>query len=219
MNAFPNPLPEKASLAEQAYRLLEEQLVTLRLKPGELVAEKDLMDLAGIGRTPVREAIQRLSAEGLLQVLPRKGLMVSPLRHMDLCQIVEARRVLERLLVVKATERATEDQRLALRHLATKIEAADNDPEDFFRLDQQLNELLEAACNNRFLVTALKGMQGQCRRLWFLHRGRLDLSRSTQLHGGLARAVATGDVTGAIRALDEIIAILEELVNGLDVLN
>ena len=219
MNAVLKPVPDKASLAEQAYRLLEEQLVTLRLKPGELVAEKDLMELAGIGRTPVREAIQRLSAEGLLQVLPRKGLMVAPLRHTDLCQIVEARRVLERLLVVKATERATEDQRLVLRHLATEIEAVDDDSEGFFRLDQQLNELLEAACDNRFLVNALKAMQGQCRRLWFLHRGRLNLSRSAQLHGGLARAVATGDVTGAIRALDEIIAILEELVNGLDILN
>ncbi len=61
--------------------MLEEQLVTLKLAPGELIAEKDLMDKAGIGRTPVREAIQRLSAEGLLQVLPRKGLMVTPLRR------------------------------------------------------------------------------------------------------------------------------------------
>ena len=219
MNAVLNPPPENDSLAEQAYRVLEEQLVTLKLAPGELVSEKDLMELAGIGRTPVREAIQRLSVEGLLQVLPRKGLMVTPLRRSDLSQIIEARRVMERLLVVKAAERVTPDQRRALKLLASHIQAADSDLENFFRLDQHLNELLEAACNNRFLVQALTAMHSQCRRLWFLHRSRLNLPRSVQLHGGLAGAVAEGDSAGAIRALDEIIAILEELVNGLDVLS
>jgi DNA-binding GntR family transcriptional regulator len=219
MNAVFKPSPDNLSLAEQAYRLLEEQLVTLKLAPGELIAEKDLMDKAGIGRTPVREAMQRLSAEGLLQVIPRKGLMVTPLRRSDLGQIIEARRVLERLLVVKAAERATTDQRQALRLLASHIEAAIDDIEVFFRLDQHLNRLLEAACNNRFLVKALTAMHSQCRRLWYLHRSRLDLPRSAQLHGGLARAVADGDGAGAIRALDEIIATLEALVNGMDVLS
>jgi len=219
MNAVIKPQAENDSLAEQAYRVLEEQLVTLKLAPGELVSEKDLMDMAGIGRTPVREAIQRLSVEGLLQVLPRKGLMVTPLRRSDLSQVIEARRVMERLLVVKAAERATADQRQALRILAAQIQAADSDLENFFRLDQHLNVLLEAACNNRFLVQSLTAMHSQCRRLWFLHRSRLNLPRSAELHGGLARAVADGDGANAIRALDEIIAILEELVNGLDVLS
>ncbi len=219
MNAVLKPSSDNESLAGQAYRLLEEQLVTLRLMPGELIAEKDLMDKAGIGRTPVREAIQRLSAEGLLQVLPRKGLMVTPLRRSDLSQIVEARRVMERLLVVKAAERATSDQRQVLAVLAADIEAAADDLEGFFRLDQHLNNLLAEACNNRFLVKALTAMHSQCRRLWYLHRRRLDLPRSAQLHAGLARAVAQGNGAGAIRALDEIIAILEGLVSELDELS
>jgi len=219
MNAVLKPSPDDDSLAAQAYRLLEEMLVTLRIAPGELLAEKDLVDRAGIGRTPVREAIQRLSSEGMLTVLPRKGLMVTPLRRSDLAQIVEARRVMERLLVVKAAERATDDQRRALRDLASQIEAADHDLAAYFQLDRQLNELLEAASQNRYLVKALAAMQSQCRRLWYLHRERLNLPRAAMLHGGLARAVAERDVTGAIRALDEIIATLEDLVNGLDVLN
>ena len=219
MNAVLKPSADDVSLAGQAYRVLEEQLVTLKLRPGELLAEKDLVDRAGIGRTPVREAVQRLSGDGLLQVLPRKGLMVTPLRRSDLGRIIEARRVMERLLVVKAAERASEDQRHALRVLAAHIEAAADDLEVFFRLDRHLNELLEAASDNPFLVKALTALQSQCRRLWYLHRERLDLPRAAQLHGGLARAVAELDVTGAIRALDEIIATLEQLVNGLDTLN
>jgi DNA-binding GntR family transcriptional regulator len=219
MNAVPQPLADQGSLAEQAYRRLEEQLVTLKLAPGEFIGEKDLVDSAGIGRTPVREAIQRLSAEGLLQVLPRKGLMVTPLRRSDLMQIIETRRVLERLMVVKAAERATPDQRQALRILASHLDAAGDDLEVFFRLDHRLDELLEAACNNRYLVKALAAMHSQCRRLWYLHRRRLNLPRSAQLHAGLARAVADENGAGAIRALDEIITILENLVNGLDVLS
>ena len=219
MNASPRPSPETGSLAEQAYRVLEEQLVTLRLAPGELVSEKDLMDKAAIGRTPVREAIQRLSAEGLLQILPRKGLMVTPLRRSDLVRIFEARRVLERLMAVKAAERATPEQRLALKFLSNNLLAAENDLELFFQLDQQLNELLESACDNRFLVTALSVMHSQCRRLWYMHRKSLDLPLSARLHSGLALAVANGDAAGAIRALDEIISILEGLVHELDVLN
>ncbi|MBT8069986.1 MAG: GntR family transcriptional regulator [Gammaproteobacteria bacterium] len=207
------------SLAEKAYRLLEAQLVTLVLAPGDLIAERDLVDRVSIGRTPVREAIQRLSAEGLLQVLPRKGLMVTPILRSDLLRIIEVRRVLERLMVVKAAERATPDQRQALHILGGHLESAENDLEHFFRLDQRLDELLEAACHNRFLVKALTAMHSQCRRLWYLHRGRLDLVVSARLHGGLARAVANRDGAGAIRALDEIIAILEDLVNGLDVLS
>ena len=210
---------DQSSLAEQAYRHLEEQLVTLVLAPGELVGEKDLVESAGIGRTPVREAIQRLSAEGLLQVLPRRGLMVTPLRRSDLIQIIEARRVLERLMVVKAAERATPDQRQALLMLAAHLDTAGDDLDVFFRLDQRLDELLEAACNNRYLVQALTAMHSQCRRLWYLHRNNLNLPRSAQLHGGLARAVANQNGAGAIRALDEIITILETLVNGLDVLS
>jgi DNA-binding GntR family transcriptional regulator len=213
------PRRENHSLAEQAYRLLEEQLVTLRLAPGELVAEKDLVARLDIGRTPVREAIQRLSAEGLLQVLPRKGLMVMPLRRSDLLQIIEARRVLERLMVVKAAERATPEQRQALRILGGQLQSAENDLEYFFRLDQRLDQLLAAACHNRFLVRALTAMHSQCRRLWYLHRKQLDLPVAARLHGGLARAVADRDAAGAIRALDEIIAILAGLVNGLDVLS
>lgn len=219
MSAVLKPSTESLSLAEQAYRLLEEQLVTLQLVPGELISEKDLMDKAGIGRTPVREAIQRLSVEGLLEVIPRKGLMITPLRRSDLSQIIEARRVLERLLVVKAAERASPDQRHALNVLSKQITASTNDLESFFRLDQELNELLEAACNNRFLVRALTAMHSQCRRLWYLHRKRLDLPRSAQLHSGLARAVAGQDGAGAIRAFDEIIAILEGLVNSMDELS
>ena len=65
------------TLTEQAYRQLEEQIVTLRLKPGEFLSEYALAEGLAIGRTPIREALQRLAREGLVTILPRKGILVS----------------------------------------------------------------------------------------------------------------------------------------------
>ena len=67
------------TLTEQAYRLIEEQIVTLRLKPGDVLSEQMLSATFGIGRTPIREALQRLAQEGLVIILPRKGILVSDL--------------------------------------------------------------------------------------------------------------------------------------------
>lgn len=58
------------SLAEQAYRVLERSIVTLELEPGAIVNERSLIELTGMGRTPIREAIQRLAWEGLVEVRP-----------------------------------------------------------------------------------------------------------------------------------------------------
>src|SRR5262245_62309605 len=65
------------SLTEQAYRVIEEQIVTLRLKPGDVLSEQFLCVSTKFGRTPIREALQRLSREGLITILPRKGVLVS----------------------------------------------------------------------------------------------------------------------------------------------
>ncbi len=204
------------SLADRAYQELEEQLVTLQLSPGALVQEKELAARVGIGRTPAREAIQKLSASGLFKVLPRKGLLVAPIMRSELRQVIEARRVMERLLVVKACERAGSDQRMALETLAVHIEQTGDELEPFLRLDRRLDELLESACGNQFLVQALSPLHTHCRRLWYLHHEQFDLPASARLHAGLARSVAQSDSTGAIRSLNGIISALEELIGGLD---
>jgi DNA-binding GntR family transcriptional regulator len=204
------------SLADRAYLELEEQLVTLRLSPGALAQEKDLAASVGIGRTPVREAVQKLAANGLFNVLPRKGLMVAPILRSELLKILEARRVLERLLVVKACERASSDQRTALELLASHLEESAEDLPSFLRLDRRLDELLEMACDNSYLVKALSPLHTHCRRLWYMNHGRLKLSESARMHSSLSLCVAQADGSGAIRALNGIISSLEELVGGLD---
>jgi DNA-binding GntR family transcriptional regulator len=103
-------LPEaegSRSLTDQAYRRIEELIVTLRLQPGEVLSESALSAMLGIGRTPIREAIQRLAGEGLVTVLPRKGLLVSDINPRRQLLLLELRREIERLLARKAAVRQT----------------------------------------------------------------------------------------------------------------
>ena len=106
------------SMAEQAYRMLEEQIVTLRLQPGASVTEPELVDLLGLGRTPVREAIQRLSAEGLLLVKPRKGMFVAAVDPYEHLAALETRQALERVIVSAAARFANPLEREDLSRCA-----------------------------------------------------------------------------------------------------
>lgn len=211
--SFPDETP---SLAEQAYDALEARIVTLVWAPGEMLQERDLVEATGIGRTPVREAVQRLADQGLLKVLPRKGLMVAPLRKSELAQVIEARRVIERMLVVKAAERADADLRAALVLIAGQFARSAGRPERFMQLDRALDVLLARACGNHYLAAALAPLHAHCRRLWFRERESMDLSQAADAHRGMAEAVAGRDGSGAIRALNGIIAVLEAQLGALD---
>src|SRR5258708_7152479 len=84
-----------ASLSQQAYQRLRDMIVTLQLAPGALINEAALMDELALGRTPIREALQRLAYEGLVVLQPRRGAFVGSLSIVDLQQIFELRRTIE----------------------------------------------------------------------------------------------------------------------------
>jgi DNA-binding GntR family transcriptional regulator len=94
-----------ATQAEQAYRSLLEDIVTLKLDPGDVLAEDALRERLGLGRTPIREALQRLASEDLVVVLPRRGVIVSQINVTDLTEIYEVRSRLEGLAARLAAER------------------------------------------------------------------------------------------------------------------
>ncbi len=77
LSKSPTPSQVPPSLNEEAYRLIEEMIVTLELAPGSVVSEAMLSERIGIGHTPIREALQRLAREHLVQILPRRGVVVT----------------------------------------------------------------------------------------------------------------------------------------------
>jgi DNA-binding GntR family transcriptional regulator len=200
------------TLTDQAYRLIEEQIVTLRLKPGDVLSEQMLSATFKIGRTPIREALQRLAHEGLVTILPRKGILVTDLNPRHQLLVLEVRRELERLLSRAGAERATPEQREQMQEIARGMDRAakGNDDIAFMRLDREFNRLMVDAAHNGYATRSMKLLQGLSRRFWYMHyRQAADLPLCARLHANQARAIAKGDCEAAARASDKLIDYVE----------
>jgi DNA-binding GntR family transcriptional regulator len=204
------------SLAEQAYWLLEEKLVTLELAPGSVISEGRLIDLTGLGRTPVREAMQRLAQQGLFQVMPRKGLLVTPVNKNDLLQVLEARRPLERVIVYRAALNARDQQRSELAAIARALTISHDSFEEYVRLERELGDLLDTCSGNPFVSQAVEPFRSHCRRCWYFYRHRFQLSDAISANSKMARLVARRDYNGAQRASDGVVGVMERLVASVE---
>jgi DNA-binding GntR family transcriptional regulator len=202
-----------ASLSDRAYRRLEEMIVTLQFAPGSVVSESALSKRLGIGRTPIREALQRLARERLVVVLPRRGIMVSEINVSTQLRLLEARRELERLIARRAARRASEAERERFRAIADGMSEAarKNDDIAFLRLDHEFNGLTLQAARNEFAAGAMALMQGLSRRFWYIHhKGVADLPLTARLHADICRAIAATNETAAAQASDKLIDYVEE---------
>src|ERR671931_1766835 len=99
------------SLADKAYHAIRDLIVSLELAPGAVIDERELVERLEIGRTPVREALRRLAQERLVEVYPRRGMLVTRVDVRELARLSEVRLVLEPEAARLAAERATEADR------------------------------------------------------------------------------------------------------------
>ena len=213
VTADPKEKPDDGSLTERAYRRLEELIATLQLRPGAVLSEAALAQQLGIGRTPVREALQRLASEGMVVVLPRRGILVSEIDIGRQLRLLEVRRELERLNARNAARRASREERAAFAELARALEEAARTGDDisFMRLDRRFNSMILQAGRNEFAAKAMRHMQGLSRRFWYQHyQTVLDLPRCARLHKDVAAAIAEGDEAAAGVASDRLIDYIEE---------
>lgn len=188
------------SLTDQAYGQLEELIVTVQLAPGDVLSEATLAARLGIGRTPIREALHRLAREGLVVILPRRGILVSDINVQSQLRLLEVRRKIEEVMVTAAAKRADQAERDEFRRIAEGMlacAAAGNDLA-FIRFDDQFNHLVAAACRNEYAANAAALMAGLSRRFWFVHnRQSADVELAARRHADVAIAIADGDISGA----------------------
>jgi len=184
------------SKVEEAYSLIEEKIITMELAPGELLSENELAKALGLGRTPVREALQRLARHYLVEVMPRRGIRVTEIDIKVQMRLIEVRSVLEQLQAKLAAKRATEEQRdrfLAIAEEMVKA-AVQEDYLEFVRLDNEYNGLMSASCDNAFAGAMLNQLHGLSRRFWHRHYQLMnDLPEAARLHAQVARAISEGD--------------------------
>jgi DNA-binding GntR family transcriptional regulator len=192
-------------------------IATLELAPGTTVSEQGLSQLTGIGRTPIREAIQRLAREHLVVVLPQRGLLISAIDVAKQLRLLRTRREVERLVCRSAARNASAAEHKAFAELAAQFTevARTNDDASFMRLDREFNELCLTAARNEFAEGAMRLMNGLSRRFWYVHYKRTaDLPEMARLHSAVAKAIADGDVDGAGRALDRLLDNIESFTRS-----
>ncbi|MDQ2733991.1 MAG: GntR family transcriptional regulator [Pseudomonadota bacterium] len=205
------------SLTDQAYTMLEEMIVTLKLQPGAAVSEASLSQALGIGRTPIREALQRLARERLVTILPRRGIIVSEINVKSQLRLLEVRREVERLVVRSAARRATPAERSRFAEIARTFEqsAKSNDETTFIRIDREFNELCTRSARNEFGTGAMTLMHSLSRRFWFIHyQEAADMPATAKLHADIARAVSKGDEATAAKSLDRLIDEIEQFTRA-----
>jgi DNA-binding GntR family transcriptional regulator len=198
----------RESLTDRAYKRVEELIVTLRLEPGSVLSESVLAQELGIGRTPIREALQRLTREGLVVILPRKGILVSEINPRKQLLVLEVRREVERLLVRTGAVRATEAERTQFMRIAEGMEKAarEKDGISFMRLDHAFNMLVSQAAHNEYAQRTMGLLHGLSRRFWYMHyKESADLPLCARLHAELARHIALGAPERAAEASDRLV--------------
>ena len=188
-------------------------IVTLHLPPGSAVSETLLSHSLGIGRTPIREALQRLARERLVNILPRRGIIVSEINLKKQLRLLEVRREIERLIARSAARRATDEERAGLKALAERFEASAkvNDDVAFLRTDREFNTLCSAAAHNEFAALAMGLMHSLSRRFWYIHyKQAADMPLTAKLHANIARAIAAGNEERAAKASDKLLDAIEK---------
>lgn len=203
---------EGGSLAERAYQAIKERILSLELKPGQFVNEHELCDLVGMGRMPVHQAVHRLMGDGLLKVIPRKGIIIGADSLNEVLAALEARGAVEPNIAALAAERATPEQvRQMDKLLKQSRKVADQRfRREFMALDRLFHAAVAEAAGNRMLVDAQRPLQERSARIWSLivMRHPDGLRMTQEEHEAVFDAIRRGDRDAARRAMQVHLASL-----------
>ena len=201
---------EPESLGEQAYIALRQKIVRLDFAPGDVLREDELRVSLGIGRTPIREALQRLQREHFVTVIPRRGMFVSGIEVSELSMLFETRAVLEPYAARLAALRGTNAQWDDMEATLARTTDPSLDDEDQLALDRRCHEIIWAASGNRFLLDTLDMLYAQSDRLWHLYLADVsDMQHAVDEHQAILGALRSGDG-------DAVADLLETHVRGFD---
>jgi DNA-binding GntR family transcriptional regulator len=196
------------SQSEAAYFLIRDRILSLALPPGSLVHEARLREELAIGRTPIREALQRLAHEKLVRSVPNRGTFVTEVNITDLARITEVRVVLEGHAARLAAERCTAADRTAFERLIEELRQVEmDDQRELMTLDQAVHRHIYRCARNPFLETTLERYFNLSLRLWFLVLDHdVRLRQAVGEHTTTLEAIRAGDGDRAEQAMRRHVA-------------
>ncbi|TPW29993.1 GntR family transcriptional regulator [Martelella alba] len=209
----------RLSLRDQAYQVIKSKIVSCELKPGEAVTVTDLADALGIGRTPVIQAVDRLMIDGLVEVMPRKGVVVSPVSLDELVELIEVRQINEARVTRWAAERIQEKQVKELRDNLDRMLKATQKREldQLIALDRAFHQTIALTAGNSIMTELLGNLHDRAVRFWTLSLNVPDQnSRVCDQHAEIIEKLAAHDPDAAEQAmLSHINAFKANLFNTL----
>lgn len=214
------PEPEatsRQSLRDQAYEIIKRRIITLAYHPGAYINEAMICDDLGIGRTPVHLALERLALEGMVEIMPRKGLIVTPISFDEMQQINEARRLIEPAAAGLAARWASDAELEAMKRIvAAAREVRLHDTERLMELDRLFHSAIADATRNRVLAPMLKALHERSLRNWYISlsdEGRRENVAAE--HEEILGAILTRDAAVAEAAMRSHIDSFKERAEGL----
>ncbi|HEY3791171.1 MAG TPA: GntR family transcriptional regulator [Bradyrhizobium sp.] len=197
--------PRGATASSMIYSDLRAQLLSLQRRPGEDVSEAEIALSYGVSRTPVREAILKLSDEGLLEIFPQSGIIVSRIPVAALPEAIIIRKALEETTARLAAERATSSQILALRATLERQREAEaaRDSETFHQADEAFHATIAEIAGHPGiwkLIQQVKVHVDRYRRLTLPQRGRI--AQVITEHQVIVTAIEAHDPARARIAMD-----------------
>jgi len=209
--------PER--LADQAYRQIRDAIVAVELEPGTPLDEKALSAWLGLGLTPIRDSLKRLTLERLAVTYPRRGTFVSRVNLADESRLTEIRAELEGLAAALAAERATEVQRAELLRLLDDLEHGGPDRAEHTALDAQVHRAIYAAADNVYLETTLTQYADLTLRIFNVclrdqQVGRAHIHSQREVVEAIVRGDAATARTAAVRHLRQFSDELRSIIHA-----
>lgn len=190
---------------EIAYDSVKEKIIALAYKPGLYLNIAEMMNELSLGRTPINHALHRLSREGLIHIIPRKGVVVAPLSIDEVLELIDVRIINEKLCARLAAEKITTAELERLTGLQEEQDAAiaDNAVEQAAGLDLRFHEEIASISRNQVLMEILKVIHARSQRFWVLSfRAEGHLKEIQLEHRLILDALGKADPEAAIATME-----------------
>jgi DNA-binding GntR family transcriptional regulator len=199
------PHDSSVLLGDVAYGRIRDAIVANELKPGDRVSEYKVAEWLNISRTPAREGLRRLEAEGFLTAVPRRGLVVASVDDEALYELYAAREVLEGGAAAMAARNATEAEVAALQQMVAAESAMTDSPEMMFEHNRLFHQFIYRAARNRYLTKYLQSIYDTLAATRSISTMRIAARREAVLveHRALVAAIAGRDEAAARRTAAE----------------
>lgn len=204
---------QKKSASERTYETLERMIVFCEIEPKSILTETELSKLLKVSRTPIREALKKLSSEKLVEI-SRSGILVPDISVETQLKLLRVRRVIERLCVECAVENASGKDMQIISNLIECLDEKKEDDLAFLDYLRQIHHVLSSAAKNEFVAHALNSVQGLSRRFWLYYAKDEDYVLAKKLHRNLLNCIINKDIKASLQASTDLVDYLENFAKN-----